>query len=82
MNYLETTEGKALVAQHIAENMPAYNTKFVMDNLPGAVDLLPLTADSNNINNLGSGYMIKGYQIPTFGNSIIVTGVKGLPKTE
>lgn len=79
--YLETDEGKALLAQKIAENMPAYNTKFVMDNLPGAVDLLQLTTNSNNINDFGSGYMIKGYPIPTFGNSIIVTGVKGLPKS-
>lgn len=46
----------------------------------GGVAVIPVIPDQTKKNNLGSGYMLKSYDVPTFGNSIIVMGVKGLPK--
>ena len=46
----------------------------------GGNDILPITVNPDNVlaGGLGTGYMLTGYNIPTFGNSIIVTGVKGV----
>lgn len=79
-------EHQTLIKKNIKEQLAIYqrdyiDTKFLA-NVLGGNDILPLTNNTNNINDFGSGYMLTAYDIPTFGNSIIVTGVKGLPETE
>lgn len=76
---MQTELAQGMIQGTLAAN-PTPLTSLGLSAYDNATTVIPLTLDPTKNNNLGYGYMLTGYDIPTFGYSMIVTGVQGLDK--